>query len=347
MGWPSRIAQEIGRHGAVVRVTVARAEGSTPREAGAAMLVSRDAIEDTIGGGALEHQAIAHARAMLGRAADGPLWQRDVRPFALGPGLGQCCGGAVLLLFERFTQRERAALEDIARVAGQQGSAVLRPVGSGIAPEVLAPEVLAPEVAEGRFPPAVARVLRAWGQAGGSPRAMLVSGRKDEPDWYLEPLAAPTAPLVLHGAGHVGRALVRVLEGLPFGITWVDSRPGIFPAVIPAGVAVHRQQTDATPPMAVLPQNALHLVMTHSHPLDLEICHAVLRAGDFRFLGLIGSQTKRARFVKRLRELGIPAAQLERLVCPIGLPGIEGKQPAIVAVSIAAQLLQLVAQPGD
>lgn len=342
MGWPSRIAEEIGRHGAVVRVTVVRAEGSTPRETGAAMLVSSYGIEDSIGGGALEHQAIAHARGMLGGAADGALWQRDVRPFALGPGLGQCCGGAVLLLFERFTQRERAELESLARLSDGQGRVVLRPVEGGIAPIISAPGM-----AEELFPTAVARVLRAWGQAPGDPRPVLVHGRKGEPDWYLEPLVASRVPLVLYGAGHVGRALVRALEDLPFGITWVDGRPGIFPAVIPAGIAISNQPMDAGPPMAVLPPNALHLVMTHSHPLDLEICHAVLREGNFRFLGLIGSQTKRVRFVKRLRELGIADAQLKRLVCPIGLPGIEGKQPAIVALSIAAQLLQLVARPGD
>ena len=109
MNWPARIAETVARQGAVVRVTVIRAEGSTPREVGAAMLVGLDGIEDSIGGGALEHQAIAHAR-MLVATADGTPWYRECRDFALGPSLGQCCGGAVRLLFERFAQAERVAL---------------------------------------------------------------------------------------------------------------------------------------------------------------------------------------------------------------------------------------------
>jgi xanthine dehydrogenase accessory factor len=79
--------------------------------------------------------------------------------------------------------------------------------------------------------------------------------------------------------------------------------------------------------------------MTHSHPLDLEICARVLRRGDFAYLGLIGSETKRARFAGRLRAIGIPPQSLARLTCPIGIPGIAGKEPAVIAASVAAQLL--------
>ena len=86
--------------------------------------------------------------------------------------------------------------------------------------------------------------------------------------------------------------------------------------------------------------SAFHLVMTHSHQLDLALCEAVLRRGDFAYLGLIGSATKRARFEHRLREGGLDDAALARLTCPIGVPGITGKSPPEIAVAVAAQLLQ-------
>ena len=87
------------------------------------------------------------------------------------------------------------------------------------------------------------------------------------------------------------------------------------------------------------PANAVVLVMTHSHPLDEAICEAVLRRGDFAYLGLIGSATKRARFRQRLREAGIAAPLLDRMICPIGLPGIRSKEPSAIAASVAADLL--------
>jgi xanthine dehydrogenase accessory factor len=87
------------------------------------------------------------------------------------------------------------------------------------------------------------------------------------------------------------------------------------------------------------PPDTVFAVMTHSHPLDEAICDAILRRDDFAYLGLIGSATKQARFLKRLGEAGIPANKLERLVCPIGVPGIESKEPAAIAASFAADLL--------
>jgi xanthine dehydrogenase accessory factor len=145
---------------------------------------------------------------------------------------------------------------------------------------------------------------------------------------------------MIYGAGHVGRALIRVLEGLPFAVTWADIDAGRFPKTAPTQAA-RRIAADPAALAAEAPPRAIHIVMTHSHPLDLAICHAVLVRGDFRFLGLIGSQTKRTRFLKRLRELGVPQDRLARLICPIGLPGVKGKQPAVIAVAVAAQLLEI------
>jgi xanthine dehydrogenase accessory factor len=331
--WLRLLAEEITRQGPLVRLTVIRADGSTPREIGATMLVGASGIEDTIGGGALEFEAIAHARRLLA-SGNGAMWQREWRDFALGPSLGQCCGGAVRLLFERFAEGEGRVLADLAPAADQPGAFLLRPVVSGIPPQVATPG----EMAEA-WPVSVTRTLRAR-PAGETIRAsLLIPGRKSEPDWWLEPLAAPAIPLILYGAGHVGRALASLLNGLPFRVTWVDTASTRFPLDVPTRIAIQ-----ATPDPAGLaetvPRGVFHIVMTYSHPLDLAICHAVLKRDDFGFLGLIGSQTKRARFLKRLREFGVPEERLARLTCPIGLPGIEGKQPAVIAVAIAAQLLE-------
>jgi xanthine dehydrogenase accessory factor len=333
VNWPGRALREIARHGAVVRVTVIRAEGSTPREIGAAMLVGPAGIEDTIGGGALEFEAIAHARGLLATAGDASPWRREWRDFALGPSLGQCCGGFVRLMFELFTQDECPALERIASSADPARMVLLRPIETG------AP-LLCALSGDDILPAASARAARQWLAAPQRPDALLIPGRKGEPDWVLEPLAPPLTPLILHGAGHVGRALIRVLDGLPFAVTWADIDAGRFPESVPPDVAA-RIAPDPAGVIAEAPAGAIHLVMTHSHPLDLAICHAVLARGNFRFLGLIGSETKRARFLKRLRELGMAEERLARLTCPIGLPGVKGKQPAIIAVAIAAQLLAI------
>ena len=117
----------------------------------------------------------------------------------------------------------------------------------------------------------------------------------------------------------------------------IDIKPGRFPAVIPDGV----RRVIASDPSIIAghaPPDAIHLVITHNHALDEAICHRLLAGDGFARLGLIGSATKAARFRQRLARAGISQDQLARLVCPIGIPGIDGKQPARVALSIAARV---------
>jgi xanthine dehydrogenase accessory factor len=145
-------------------------------------------------------------------------------------------------------------------------------------------------------------------------------------------------PLYLLGAGHVGRSLVLALAPLSFAVTWIDPRPGAFPTHIPANVTFH----SAAEPVALLdgaPDGAFVAIMTHSHALDLDIAAAVLKARRFGYVGLIGSTTKRARFVGTLRQIGIAEDDISRLVCPIGVAAIKDKAPAAIAAGIAAQLL--------
>jgi xanthine dehydrogenase accessory factor len=161
--------------------------------------------------------------------------------------------------------------------------------------------------------------------------------------WHAEP---PRFTLQLYGAGHVGRAIVQVLEGLPCRVHWIDERDSEFPAT-PS--ATHIERVCVEPVEAevdIAPPGAFYLVLTHSHDLDMAITEAILRRGDFAFLGLIGSATKRARFLRRFEARGIPADTLARMTCPIGLPGIEGKEPAVIAVAVVAQLLARSSQAG-
>lgn len=150
----------------------------------------------------------------------------------------------------------------------------------------------------------------------------------------------PPAPrqVLVYGAGHVGTALVRALAPLPFRVVWADARAGAC-AAAPPDVEVH--ETPLPEALAAgADAGALHVVLTHSHSLDLEIVAAVL-GREFGWCGLIGSATKRATFRRRLDERGIPRAAIERLTCPIGLPGLRDKRPAVIAASVAAQLLQV------
>ncbi len=117
-------------------------------------------------------------------------------------------------------------------------------------------------------------------------------------------------------------------------------RDDIFPETIPGNVTINvSDQPEAE--IAAIPAGSFVLVMTHSHPLDQRILMAALKRDDFRYVGLIGSATKRARFIRRLKALGLSDAQLARLTCPIGIEGAGGKHPAEIAIAVAAQLLQV------
>ncbi len=289
----------VAAHGRVARVVIAAHDGSSPREVGAAMLVWDAGQAGTIGGGALEYEAARAARALL--AAGGARLDR----MALGPALGQCCGGRVTLLTEVFD--------------------------AGCLP-VVADGVFARAVDGRDMPLAVKRVLaRARGE-GIAPAATLVQG------WFVEPVLRPERQLWIWGAGHVGRAIVAVMAPLPgVAITWVDVAAERFPAEVPAGVTpVVAAAPEALAAQA--PVGAEHLILTFSHALDLGLCHALLTRG-FAACGVIGSATKWARFRSRLAALGHGPAAVARIRCPIGDPAL-GKHPQAIAVGIAAEFLR-------
>ena len=303
------------RNRPAVLVTVAIVEGSGPREAGARMLVTADSFCDTIGGGHLEMRALAIARAML---ADGRA--RHIERFALGPSLGQCCGGVVHLAFELAEAAQLALLDahrehDCWRMVALDGGA------------------------DSAVLDGAARLI------AGSPcpqfsreRGTHVLQEQDGRRWLVHLVSAPRAQLLLFGAGHVGLAIVRALAHLPCRVTWVDEREDMFPQDVPANVTIEASDTPQAL-VAAAPPNASYLVMTHSHALDQRLTDAIMARAEVGWFGLIGSKTKRRQFEHRLRARGVPEARISAMVCPIGLPGIAGKAPAIIAASVAAQLL--------
>lgn len=297
----TELRARIAATGPVARVVIAEIRGSSPREVGAAMLVWPGGQSGSIGGGALEWQAAQAARAML---PDGGARLSHV---ALGPALGQCCGGAVTLLTEVWDAAALAALP--------QAEVIARPARPGV-----------------EMPLAVRRMLKRARATGEAPPPRLIQG------WMVEPVTRPARHLWIWGAGHVGRALVSVLAPLPgVALSWADTGQDRFPAEIPANVTA----LAAANPADLVPHapvQAEHLILTYSHALDLELCHRLLSHG-FRGAGLIGSATKWARFQSRLRQLGHTDAQIRAITCPIGDPDL-GKHPQAIAVGVAAALLR-------
>ena len=250
-----------------VLVRIGRTQGSAPREAGTWMAVFAEALVGSIGGGRLEHDAVADARALLaGRAVEAE------RRVALGPSLGQCCGGVVWLRYERVDAGDRERLRT-----------------------------------------------------------------------QLSQAAQAHMPVALFGGGHVGAAIVRLLGTLPVRTHWIDSREEVFPVDLPLNLLCEHSEPvhDAVPTLA---PGSCVLIMSFSHAEDLDIVAACLKRrrerGDLPFIGLIGSQTKWATFRHRLEARGFRADELAAVTCPIGVPGVVGKEPEVIAVAVAAQLLQ-------
>jgi len=304
--WPT-IERFLVQHGAAVLVTLAESAGSTPREVGARMLVRPDGrFRGTIGGGALEWLALAEAQQMMAGSGRTAAFRRLSK--ALGPELGQCCGGRVVVTLERF---EAPDLDRVVRFAEAERA--------------------------GRFltisePGQPTRRSLATGPLDG-PSYMTLSG-----DRIAERFGDRATALYLFGAGHVGQSVALALAPLPFAVTWIDPRPGAFPSHVPGNVTC-RTSIEPARMLEAAPDGAFVAVMTHSHALDLDVTAAALLARRFSYVGLIGSATKRVRFVSALRAIGLGDGDIDRLVCPIGIMQIRDKAPAAIAVAVAAQLL--------
>ena len=288
-------------------VTILTVRGSSPREAGTHMAIRHDgSFSGTIGGGALEWQALALAQTYMREFSEGGA---NENALSLGPSLGQCCGGHVTLRFEVLSQADRDWVAPLAQVETERtktGHSLFTlgiPDARGIIKRVALAQSTAPSDA----------ILETFGQAH--------------------------TPLALFGAGHIGRALILALAPLPFHIRWIDQRRAEFPAVFPPNVTAVAA-ADPVAELGTLPSDACVLAVTHSHALDLAIMDAALRQ-NIAFTGVIGSDTKRARFIAQLRQMGHLDETLARLICPVGMPLIRAKEPAIIAAGIVVQLLDM------
>jgi xanthine dehydrogenase accessory factor len=264
----------------------------------------------TIGGGTLEWRAIAEAQRLIGarvkvsQAADADLSTGySARSYALGPELGQCCGGHVNLGYEWI---DPGSIEAVRLFADQEGGGTL---------------LLASEIDRDRMK-----------------RRAISTPAQLRPGETLETFGEPVRTLVLFGAGHVGRAVVLALAALPFRVIWVDARPDAFPSAVPGNVSLVRPE-DPVKIVREAPAGSFILIMTHSHELDLALCDAALRSGAFPYVGLIGSATKRARFERRLIAAGILPERVAGLVCPIGDLGPKSKLPQVIAATTVVELL--------
>ena len=340
--WLPVLAQLSASGTPCILVTVAETRGSVPRAPGAKMVVTAEASLGTIGGGQLEYEALRFARELL---AGGNAMAR-LRRFGLGPSLGQCCGGSARILFEPVSEQPepwQAVLRDLAE--RHEPAVLVTAVGDGAAGKLV---VSAEGVIGALGDP------RQHAEAGHAARAMLEAAdagvRLEDAGnggaLLLEPIRPVGLHVVLFGAGHVGKALVRVLGELPCRVTWIDGRAEQFPREVPPNVSV---ECTEMPQYAVerAPSGAAFLVMTHNHALDFTVGEKILRRNDFSYFGLIGSATKRAKFVKRFKARGIADDVIEGMVCPIGLPGLSGKHPGEIAVAVAAQLLMVRAKHGQ
>ena len=334
----SVIAEMVGSYGRSALVTVAEVRGSAPREPGARMVVAPDGgFRGTIGGGELEWRALGVARDMLSRDVPAATLGRLV----LGPDLGQCCGGRVRLLTEVF---DRDRLDEVRALAAREAAGPFTTRGR-----------IGPERVERTIDGGAGKGDARTGAPG--PAAEIGAAPLDEPPLrgdvaragtsvaleaegiIVERFSDPRRPVWLFGAGHVGRALILALAPLPFDVTWIDEREDAFPAVVPANVRPMRSPDPASE-LARAPSNAMVVVMTHRHPLDLAVVHAALAAERFGYVGLIGSASKRARFTRQLREAGVAEARIAELVCPVGIAAIRSKHPAAIAAGLAVQLLE-------
>ncbi len=267
MNWRDALQKLAGNNTPHVLVTIVDVRGSAPRAVGTKMVVTADAVYDTVGGGGFEHQLVGHCRRCLcGEPHESPDSEMVTLEINLARDAAQCCGGVVKVLLECF-----------------------RPA---------------------------------------------------------------YAPVVLCGAGHVGSAIVRILSQMQVSLTVLDSRPDWLAHAREVSLRGDSQPA-ATLETVVLTQphvqiehcakGAVFLVMTHSHDLDFELCEAILSRPDAHWCGLIASDSKAASFNRRLSAKGFSAQELLPLVAPVGLPGVVGKEPMAVAVSVVAQLLSLPA----
>ncbi|WP_419904544.1 xanthine dehydrogenase accessory protein XdhC [Kiloniella sp.] len=303
----SLIAKHLRENSCCALVTMVEVLGSAPREAGTHMVIRPDGgFHGTIGGGTLEWRVLADAQKLMRHSEAQLSWKKH----ALGPELGQCCGGVVKLSIEVF---EKSQLPEVQLLAAQESLGPFSTIGHITANKIN--RMIDPDVSNDLTHVSISSDGHLYESFGQKKRSVY-----------------------LFGAGHVGRAMMLSMASLDFDLTWIDSRENALPSIVPGNVT----KVFTPSPVSTLskaPDGAFVVILTHSHSLDLDLVNAALSEDRFGYVGVIGSATKKARFRNRLRNAGLGSDTIEKLVCPIGIEGINSKHPAAIAASVIAELL--------
>ena len=330
--WVQDLADLTSTSEPAVLLTIATVRGSAPREVGARMIITAHETIGTIGGGQLEYQCVKIAAAQL---REGGEIENEIgaRRFALGANCGQCCGGVVEVLFETLVDVNSAWMPSLVASYQRREAVVLITGLTKPHRRFLLSDTSCHSYDDSE--PCSSSILK-------TAKNLLTSNdnAKVVDNYLFEPVRESDFNVAIFGAGHVGAATVDALSRLDCKIRWIDGRRNIFPTTVPANVTCV-ESADPAREVAALPAGSFFLIMTHSHPLDQEICQQALNRGDFAYCGLIGSASKRRRFERLMLKQGLNEDLLSRLVCPIGIAGIQGKKPVEIAVSVAAEVLQI------
>ena len=289
-----QIIDKLSKYNTVARVVIISTKGSAPRKANAHMFVTENHIFGSIGGGQLEYQITSICREHLATLKK---FGREVRKFALGPSLGQCCGGSVNALIEYFHYSDIIEIRKLEQARN-----------------------LIHELLTDKFP-----------YEGNQSLSL------DEKKFFQEQIIDTKTDLFIWGAGHTGREIISSTKSLPLTRYWIDISRERFPNIIDDDVNAIWIK-DPTRLINNFPDGGIHLILTHSHALDLAIIQSLLKDNRFYKLGLIGSKTKKVRFRTQLVKAGFSLNDIEQIICPIGLPEITGDEPFRIALSVAGQI---------
>lgn len=328
--WIDTLQAQMNKGETCVLLTVCGVRGSAPREVGARMIVTSNETVGTIGGGQLEYLCVRLACEQLRGQSEREA--SFVRRFPLGSNCGQCCGGVVDVMFETLAVESGNWLRVLQEAHGERR-----------------PCVVASALHDGRTCAILSEEGCLWSRDHEIAQDLQdVAGEVLANDtdaiqrggYLLQSVRQSGLHIAVFGAGHVGTAIVDALARLDADIRWVDSRRKYLPDRLPGSVTALESAAPARE-VAAMPPGSYYLVMTHSHPLDLEICSRILRRKDAAYCGLIGSVSKRRRFERLMRKQGLDETALQQLTCPIGIDGIDGKKPVEIALAVAAEVLQV------
>lgn len=309
--WATKAREFASSNEKAVLVFVVRHYGSTPRDQGSWILVRPDMTYGTLGGGEVERVVEAAARDML---AGRRIWKRAYEKFMLGPDMGQCCGGGMEVVFEPISSSSLDWLDQAQQSLENQAGGFV--IISWKHPEQV-PSVhstLAPENME---------------TAGGV---------------HVQSLVDQRPQIVIYGAGHVARAFAAIAAQLPVRLSLVDDRPAELDQVpLAPNVSTVFMEYPVSHAETLDDRTSAVLVMTYSHALDYRLCLALLKKPELKYIGLIGSNSKGARFRRRFEmDDGLSTEEISRLVSPIGQGPVSGKEPGLIALASLNEILAVL-----